>query len=1028
MRSSPVGTMGAELEPEEQFGPYLVYERLGVGGMATVHRALEHGVEGFERVVALKRLLPHLADDASFIKAFVREAKLASLLQHENIVQIYELGRVGAEYFISMEHIDGRDIRRILRHARRLTGPPPNHVIVGLLLQLCDALDYAHTRKDADGQPLNLVHRDISPSNVLVTTTGQVKIIDFGIAKAQSITHQTQTGRIKGKLAYMAPEAISGKDLDARSDLFAVGVIAHELLSARPLFASKNEYETLLKVQRDVIVPPSTYNPGCPPELDDIVLRALSRNRDDRYQSAADLREALRMLEREYKLQTGNRDIAVWLDWAFGLDAPSSGAVAGAIDGNNTSMAYWTPGQRVPTAPGQRAPTPHPQPRREDEDAVEIAWGGGEGTHEGPVELPDVPDVSHRHNPPRPGGRPQAVIVDDDEYEGSDEYAGVDDIPTPAPTHGRPSREMAAVVDAWQDERVDSGRIRRTSVRMAAVVPDGLLLEDGLDPADKTIDMLAAIEGATGGRGDEPSLLPVVRFRPTQPPPMGGSGPTTSPPPARAPEEEMVPVRPPPSPTLVARPTGMVRALDGGIPGTPLPTTTPGALLAMGSPSPVGGGTGSLSTLGEPLRALRTKPGHEPARAKTSDTRSTAEVAALRPRGGSRPPPPVAVAMTVARRGPAPWMLVTGGVVVVGAVLGVVLLAGRDTKPAAVAPAPVPAEGDPATPPLPTEQPALPRGSVKFDLEPPDATIAIDGRLAHDGSPWSVELTPGAYQVQITRAGFKAWLTTLELSANEIHTLRVVLPPITQAAVAEATLILSSTPTGLEAVLDGNLLAQRTPLRMPIAAGAHTIVLRQDGADVWRQELLAQANADYEFSPSMDAAKQRERAQRRGTPRTVVIAPAPAGIGSASPVDAGPELTAPPVIVSPPTVGSGAPAAGSAQPVLPPPTTPPPAPPRPVTPPALARGPVTVPPSAVTRLSGEAPTIPKLEAAEIPAVVAAKLCIDATGSVTSVTLISKIDPRAQRELVAGLRTWRYAPYVQAGTATPACFALSFRLR
>ena len=1019
--------MSAELEPEEQFGPYLVYERLGVGGMATVHRALEHGLEGFEREVALKRLLPHLADDASFIKAFVREAKLASLLQHENIVQIYELGRVGSEYFISMEHIDGRDIRRILRHARRLTGPPPNHVTVGLLLQLCDALDYAHTRKDADGQPLNLVHRDISPSNVLVTTTGQVKIIDFGIAKAQAIPHQTQTGRIKGKLAYMAPEAISGKDLDARSDLFAVGVIAHELLSARPLFASKNEYETLLKVQRDVIVPPSTYNPSCPPELDDIVLRALSRNRDDRYQCAADLREALRMLERAYKLQTGNRDIAVWLDWAFGLDAPSSGAVAGAIESNNTSLACSTPGQRAPTPLGG---TPTPHPRREDDDAVEVAWGSSDGTLEGPIELPDVPDVSHRHHLPRPSGRPQAVIVDDDEHEGSEANAGVDDIPATAPTHVRPSREMAAVVDAWQDEGVDSGRIGRTSVRMAAVVPDVLLLEDGPAPADKTIDVLAAIEGATGGRGDEPSLLPVVRFRPTQPPTMGGSGPTTAPPPARAEEEELVPVQPPPSPTLVARPTGMVRAQGGGIPGIPLPAPPPGALLSMGSPSPAGGGTGSLPTLGEPLRAIRTQPGHAPARANTSDTRSTAEVAALRPRGGSRPPPPVAVAMTLARRGPATWMLVTGGVVVAGAVLGAVRLAGREKEPAAVVPAPSPERGEPATPPLPTEQPTLPRGSVKFDLEPRDATISIDGRLAHDGSPWSVELTPGAYQIQITRAGFKAWLTTLELSANEIHTLRVVLPPITQAAVAEATLILSSTPTGLEAVLDGNVLAQRTPLRMPIAAGAHTIVVRQDGADVWRQELLAQANADYEFSPSMDAAKRRERAQRRGAPRTVVIAPAPAPAGSASPADAGPEITAPPVLVPPPAAGSGAPTAGSAQPALPPPTTPPPTPLRPVTPPVISppRGPVTVPPSAVTRLSGETPTIPKLEAAAIPAVVAAKLCIDATGTLTSVTLISKIDPRAQRELVAGLRTWRYAPYVRAGTATPACFALSFRLR
>src|SRR5688572_17303552 len=315
--------MGADLAAEEQFGPYLVYERLGVGGMATVHRALERGIEGFERIVALKRLLPHLAEDASFIKSFVREAKLASLLNHVNIVQIFELGRVASEYFISMEYIDGRDIRRILRHARKVTGPPPINVTVGLLLQLCDALDYAHNKADENGIPMQLVHRDVSPSNVLVTSAGHVKVIDFGIAKAQSSQLRTQTGRVKGKLAYMAPEAISGKDLDARSDLFAVGVIAHELLTARPLFASKNEYQTLMKVQRGDIMPPSTFNQACPAELDAIVLKALAREPDERFVDAGELRDELLELRRMYNLQTGHRDVAQWLDWAFSLEPPS---------------------------------------------------------------------------------------------------------------------------------------------------------------------------------------------------------------------------------------------------------------------------------------------------------------------------------------------------------------------------------------------------------------------------------------------------------------------------------------------------------------------------------------------------------------------------------------------------------------------------------------------------------------------------------------------------------------------------------
>ncbi len=303
--------MSVDQAAEEQFGPYAVYERLGVGGMATVHRAVEQTPDGGARVVALKRLLPHLAEDASFIKSFVREAKLASFLNHINIVQIYELGRVGSEYFISMEYIDGRDIRRLLRHARKVTGPPPVFVALGVMIQLCDALDYAHNKADQDGRPLRLVHRDISPSNLIVTTQGHLKVIDFGIAKAESSQLRTQTGRIKGKLAYMAPEAVSGsRDLDARSDIWACGVILHEMLTARPLFASKNEYQTLLKVQKGDILPPSTFNQACPPELDAVVFKALARDANARFANAAEMREELIAIKRKYALQTGYLDIA----------------------------------------------------------------------------------------------------------------------------------------------------------------------------------------------------------------------------------------------------------------------------------------------------------------------------------------------------------------------------------------------------------------------------------------------------------------------------------------------------------------------------------------------------------------------------------------------------------------------------------------------------------------------------------------------------------------------------------------------
>ncbi|MEZ4362579.1 MAG: serine/threonine-protein kinase [Kofleriaceae bacterium] len=382
---------------EELFGPYVVYERLGVGGMATVHRARELGIEGFERIVALKRLLPHLAEDATFIRSFVREAKLASLLHHVNVVQIFELGRVGTQYFISMEHIDGKDLRKILRQARRHAGPPPIGVTLGLLLQLCDALDYAHTMIGEDGTPLHLVHRDVSPSNILLNKAGYLKVIDFGIAKAQSSQLKTQTGRVKGKLAYMAPEAVSGRELDARSDLFAAGVIAHELLTARPLFACKNEYQTLLRVQRGDILAPSTYNHSCPPELDAIVLRALSRDPNERFDSAAAFRDELLDLRAKYQLAATHREIGSWIDWAF--------SVAEA------STEYSLPHDRIETRSPvpQRSrtsersiasalpPPPAPQPITPEEDElVDVAWGNQAVESGAPLVLDDIPDVSDK--------------------------------------------------------------------------------------------------------------------------------------------------------------------------------------------------------------------------------------------------------------------------------------------------------------------------------------------------------------------------------------------------------------------------------------------------------------------------------------------------------------------------------------------------------------------------------------------------------------------------------------------------------
>jgi serine/threonine protein kinase len=288
--------------------------------MAQVHRAIATNTE-VQRPVALKRMLSHIAGSEAMVKSFVREARLASYLRHENVAQTYDLGRVGEIYFIVMELITGRNLREVLKHCGVTTGPMPVHIALNILNQICDALDYAHNLCDETGEPLGIIHRDVSPSNIIVSDSGVVKLIDFGIAKASGGGMQTIGGTLKGKFAYMAPEYIAGR-IDARADLFAVGVIAHELLTNRPLFSGRDDIDTLTRVRDMHIDPPSCKNPLVPPEIDDIVMTALARDPDRRWQHATALRTALTTLTKRLDLIATNTQVTQWLDWAFAHAPP----------------------------------------------------------------------------------------------------------------------------------------------------------------------------------------------------------------------------------------------------------------------------------------------------------------------------------------------------------------------------------------------------------------------------------------------------------------------------------------------------------------------------------------------------------------------------------------------------------------------------------------------------------------------------------------------------------------------------------
>jgi serine/threonine-protein kinase len=327
-----------------------VYEKLGVGGMAQVHRAEMPSSEGFHRPVALKRMLPHVAADEDMVQAFVREAHLASHLRHANVAQTYELGKVGDIYFIAMELIEGRDLREILKHAGATTGPMPVSVALNILNQLCDALDYAHNLCDESGRPLGLIHRDVSPSNIIVAEGGVVKLIDFGIAKASGVGLQTQSGVVKGKFAYMAPEYIAGK-IDARADLFGVGVIAWELLTNRPLFAGHDDIDTLERVRTMPIKPPSHHNEDIPREVDDIVMTALARDPDQRWQHATALRTAMTTVTQRLGAVVTNAQVLEWVDWAFDLTKPRGGRIrVRRTETEEPSIDVQHPGdERAPT-------------------------------------------------------------------------------------------------------------------------------------------------------------------------------------------------------------------------------------------------------------------------------------------------------------------------------------------------------------------------------------------------------------------------------------------------------------------------------------------------------------------------------------------------------------------------------------------------------------------------------------------------------------------------------------------------------
>jgi serine/threonine-protein kinase len=273
----------------ETYGRYQLLKKLATGGMAEIYLARQRGPEGFEKLLVVKRILPHLAENEDFISMFLDEARIAARLNHPNVVQIFDLGAQDDSFFIAMEYIHGEDVRRVWKQAEKQGRPIPTALICRIIIEACAGLDYAHKKVDASGRPLNIVHRDISPQNILVSFEGAVKIVDFGIAKAADQATVTRSGVLKGKYSYMSPEQASGQPIDCRTDIFALGVVLYELLTGTRLFKRATDIQTLNAVTECRVAPPSDINSRIPKSLDAIVMKALAKDRTQRYAEARQL-------------------------------------------------------------------------------------------------------------------------------------------------------------------------------------------------------------------------------------------------------------------------------------------------------------------------------------------------------------------------------------------------------------------------------------------------------------------------------------------------------------------------------------------------------------------------------------------------------------------------------------------------------------------------------------------------------------------------------------------------------------------
>jgi serine/threonine-protein kinase len=299
-------------------GPYRIVDDIGLGGMASVHLGRIDCPGGFKRWVAIKRIHPHLVEDAYYVEMFLDEARVAARISHPNVAKVFELGKDGDVYWLAMEYLHGEPLLEVMFRTQELGTSMPAEIACRIISDAAEGLHAAHELLGENGERLGLVHRDVTPHHLFVTYVGTTKVVDFGIAKFESRMTSTRVGTLKGKLAYMPPEQLYGEPLDRRTDVFALGVVLWELTTGRRLFRMATDRETLAKVEECNVTRPSTLVPGYPIDLEHIVMKALAKDPSQRFETARDLSRALQWLLMEHRLFIASDEVASYVHMIFG--------------------------------------------------------------------------------------------------------------------------------------------------------------------------------------------------------------------------------------------------------------------------------------------------------------------------------------------------------------------------------------------------------------------------------------------------------------------------------------------------------------------------------------------------------------------------------------------------------------------------------------------------------------------------------------------------------------------------------------